>query len=181
VQVRHVAGGDRRPVRGARPSGIPVRERPAEVLRAAPGAEDCDKQSEATIDCMRKPLAVAATALTAAVIVPAATPARPLTTTPGVIYVLKVTVDDKGIHIPKDKFTKNGITRYPRGAQIRYEFTNKGSKPYAAFVWGADTVVMKPHGGHASLFINWNYRGTFHYYRELHGKRIKPIGTIIIF
>ncbi len=106
---------------------------------------------------------------------------RPITTTPGVVYVLKVPVDDKGIHIPIDSFTKNGVTRYPRGGLIRYEFTNVGSKPYAVFVWGADTTVMKPHGGKATLFLNWSYRGTFHYYREYHGHAIQPIGTIIIF
>lgn len=124
---------------------------------------------------------MAATALTAAVVVPAATPARPLTSTPGQIYVVKTVVDNKGIHIPRDRFTRHGITRYPRGAEIRYEFVNKGSKPYAVFMWGADTIVMKPHGGHAAMFVNWNYRGSYHYYREFHGRRIKPVGTIIIF
>jgi hypothetical protein len=102
------------------------------------------------------------------------------TTTPGVIYVLKVPVDDKGIHIPKDRFTRNGITRYPRGAEIRYEFTNKGTKPYAVTVWASETLVIKP-GGHAALFINWQYRGDYHYFRSLRGKRIAPIGTVIIF
>lgn len=130
---------------------------------------------------MRNAPALAAAVIAAAAVVPAAAPARPATTTPGVIYVLKVTVDDKGIHIPKDKFTRNGITRYPRGAQIRYEFTNKGSKPYGVFMWAADTVVMKPHGGKASMFVNWQYRGTYHYWRILHRKQIKPVGTIIIF
>lgn len=130
---------------------------------------------------MRKLLALAAASLAAAAVVPAATPARPLTTTPGVVYVLKTPVDDTGIHFPKDKYTRHGITRYPRGAEIRYEFTNKGSKPYAAFVWATDTVAMKPHGGHATMFVNYQYRGTYHYYRVLHGKRIAPVGTIIIF
>jgi hypothetical protein len=131
---------------------------------------------------MKKAFAFSAVALVAATVaVPAATPARPLTTTPGVVYVLKTIVDDKGIHVPKDKFTRNGITRYPRGAEIRYEFTNKGSKPYAVHVWGAETLVMKAHGGHAAMLVNWQYRGEYHYWRILHGHRIKPAGTIIIF
>jgi hypothetical protein len=130
---------------------------------------------------MRNAFAVTGAALVAATVVPAATPARPQTTTPGVIYVLKTLVDDKGVHMPKDKYTKNGITRYPRGAEIRYEFTNKGSKPYAVHVWGADTVVMKANGGHATMFINWQYRGDYHYWRILRGHRISPVGTIIIF
>jgi hypothetical protein len=120
-------------------------------------------------------------ALAAAVVAPAAAPARPQTTKPGVIYVLKIPVDDKGIHIPKDQFTRNGITRYPRGALIRYEFTNKGTKPYAVHMWAADTIVMKAHGGHATMLVNWQYRGDYHYWRILRGHRIAPIGTVIIF
>lgn len=131
---------------------------------------------------MRKLTVTAAALAAAAAVVPAAaTPARPQTTTPGVIYVLKTAVDDTGIHFPKDKYTKNGITRYPRGAQIRYEFTNKSSKPLAVYVWGAETLVMKPHGGHATIFINWAYRGDYHYWRIYRGHRIAPVGTIVIF
>jgi len=61
----------------------------------------------------KKPL-IAATVCVAAIALPAAVMARPQTTTPGVVYVVKTPVDDKGIHIPKDQFTRNGITRYPR-------------------------------------------------------------------
>jgi hypothetical protein len=120
-------------------------------------------------------------AIAAALVAPAATPARPQTTKPGVIYVLKVPVDDKGVHIPKDQFTRNGVTRYPRGALIRYEFLNKGTKPYAVHMWGADTVVMKPKVGHATMLVNWQYRGDYHYWRILHGRRVPPVGTVIIF
>lgn len=130
---------------------------------------------------MRNAIAVTAAFVAAAAVVPAATPARPLTTTPGVIYVLKTPVDDKGIHVPKDQFTKNGITRYPRGAVIRYEFVNKGTKPYAVHMWGADTIVMKAHGGRATMLVNWQYRGDYHYWRIYRGHRLNPVGTVIIF
>jgi len=129
---------------------------------------------------MRNAIAVTAAFVAAAAVVPAATPARPQTTTPGVIYKLKVPVDDKGIHVPKDQFTKNGVTRYPRGALIQYQFTNKGTKPYAVHVWAHDSVVMKP-GGHAVVFINWQYRGDYSYWRIYRGHQLKPIGRIIIF
>src|ERR1700688_223583 len=92
---------------------------------------------------MKSMLAVSV-ALVAAIAVPAAVHARPQTTTPGVIYVIKTPVDDKGIHIPKDKFTRNGVSRYPRGALIRYEFINKGTKPYAVRIWATETVVIRP-------------------------------------
>jgi len=40
--------------------------------------------------------------------------------------------------------------------------------------------VIKP-GGHATVFINWQYRGTYKYWRIYRGHRINPVGTIIIF
>jgi hypothetical protein len=129
---------------------------------------------------MRKTLSIAATALTAAAIVPAATQAHQLTTVPGQVYVLKTVVDETGIHIPKDAFTRNGVTRYPRGALIRYEFVNKGKRAYSVHIWFFKSAQMKP-GGHASQFVNWNYRGTFHYARMVGGKQVKPLGTIVVF
>jgi hypothetical protein len=128
----------------------------------------------------RIPISLAISACIAVVAFPAAVSARPSTTTPGVIYVIKTPVDDKGVHIPKDKFTRNGITRYPRGALIRYEFTNKGTKPYAVRMWAEETVVIKP-GRKAQMLVNWAYRGDYTYARVLKGHQIRPIGKVIIF
>jgi hypothetical protein len=128
---------------------------------------------------MKSMLAVSV-ALVAGVAVPAAVHARPQTTTPGVIYVVKTPVDDKGIHIPKDQFTRNGVTRYPRGALIRYEFINKGTKPYAVHIWATRTVVIKP-GRMEVRLVNWAYRGEYTYARVYKGHQISPIGKIIIF
>jgi hypothetical protein len=128
---------------------------------------------------MKSMLAVTV-ALAAAIAVPAAVPAQPQTTKPGVIYVVKTRVDDKGIHIPKDQFTRNGVTRYPRGALIRYEFINKGTKPYAVRIWATQTVIIKP-GRQTVRLVNWAYRGDYTYARIYKGHQISPIGTIIIF
>jgi hypothetical protein len=129
---------------------------------------------------MTQRFALTLAAATAGLLVPAAATARPLTTTPGVIYVVKTPVDEKGIHIPKDKYTRNGVTRYPRGAIIRYEFTNRGKRPYAVRMWGADSVVMKV-GGHASLLVNWQYRGDYTYARVYKGHQLAPVGKVVIF
>lgn len=129
---------------------------------------------------MKPSLALAAAAVAAGALVPTAATARPQTTEPGVIYVVKTPVDEKGIHIPKDQFTRNGVTRYPRGALIRYEFTNKGKRPYAVRMWGQDTVVMKV-GGHATMLVNWQYRGTYTYARVYKGHQLAPVRRIIIF
>jgi hypothetical protein len=128
---------------------------------------------------MKTSLAVSV-ALVAAIAVPAAVQARPQTTTPGVIYVIKTPVDDEGIHIPKDKFTRNGVTRYPRGALIRYEFINKGTKPYAVRMRGTTTTAIKP-GRMEIRLVNWAYRGEYTYARIYKGHQISPIGKIVIF
>jgi hypothetical protein len=148
-------------------------------LRAATNeSEDCEGRED-TMSDMKTSLAVSV-ALVAAIAVPAAVHARPQTTTPGVIYVIKTPVDDKGIHIPKDKFTRNGVTRYPRGALIRYEFINKGTKPYAVRMWGTTTTAIKP-GRMEIRLVNWAYRGEYTYARIYKGHQISPIGKIVIF
>jgi hypothetical protein len=132
------------------------------------------------MNAMKKRIALTAAVAAAGTLLPVAATARPDTTTPGVIYVVKTPVDEKGIHIPKDQFTRNGVTRYPRGALIRYEFINKGKRAYAVRMWGADSTVMKV-GGKTPLLVNWQYRGTYTYARLYKGHQIKPIGKVIIF
>ena len=102
---------------------------------------------------------------------------------PPPLLIRPVLVDDAGVHMPKDQFTRRGVPRYPKGTQIRYEFKNVGSKPYAVFLWGADTTVMRPHGGRASMLVNytWAQPGTYLYYRTYRGRKIAPVGRIIVF
>jgi hypothetical protein len=104
------------------------------------------------------------------------------TTTPGVVYVVKVTLTDKSIVIPKDKFSLHSpYPRYPRGAEIRYSITNKGTRPYSLKMWGSTTTVMKAHGGHDSILLNWWERGQFPYTTLYRGKPAGPHGFVTIF
>jgi hypothetical protein len=128
---------------------------------------------------VKTPYAITVAAFAAVAIAPVAISARPQTTKPGVVYVVKAMVDNKGVHIPNGRYTKNGVSRYPRGVVIRYEFANKGTRPYEVHMWTASTHVMKP-GGHASVLVNWSYRGTYHYWRVWRSRRLTPIGTVII-
>jgi hypothetical protein len=121
-----------------------------------------------------------AAACVAAVAVPLAA-ASPETTTPGQLYVVKVTVTDKTISIPKDQFTRNGVTRYPRGALIRYVVTNLGTRSYAFEIWGASTGPIRPRG-HNTVLVAWNRRGTFIYRTLIAGGRpAGPKGIVQIF
>ena len=103
------------------------------------------------------------------------------TTVPGQVYAIKVTITDKAITIQKDKFSLHSpYPRYPRGALIRYEITNKGTKAYALKIWQTTTVAIKP-GGHDSVLLNWAFRGAFVYETLSKGKPAGPRGHVTIF
>jgi hypothetical protein len=111
--------------------------------------------------------------------------ARPQTTTPGIIYVIKTTVTDTRVLLARDRFntprlTAHGTYRYPRGAQLRFAITNRGTRPYALKMWETTSRVMKPRGRDA-IFINWLFRGTYRYVVLYRGKPVGPKGSIIIF
>lgn len=103
------------------------------------------------------------------------------TTVPGQVYPIKVTITNKAITVQRDKFSlHSAYPRYPRGALIRYEITNKGTKAYAFKIWQTTTAVIKP-GGHDSVLLNWGFRGTFVYESLYKGKPAGPHGHVTIF
>jgi hypothetical protein len=123
--------------------------------------------------------------LTAALLVAAAISgpgaASSRTTTPGVVYVVPVTLTNTSIVIPKDKFSIGKYPRYPRGALIRYSITNHGSRAYIFKIWASTTAKLRPHGGHDTLLLNWSYRGRFVYETFYRGKPAGPRGYVTIF
>ncbi len=103
------------------------------------------------------------------------------TTVPGVVYVVPLTMTDKTLVIPKDKFSRGlKYARYPRGAAIRYKVINKGSRPYSLRIWDVTTPPIRP-GRFDTVLVNWNYRGTYNYASLYHGKPLGPHGRIKIF
>lgn len=123
---------------------------------------------------------LAAAALAAAV--GASASAAPATTVPGVVYVDKVTVTDNSIVIGKNKFSLHSkYPRYPRGAIIRYAITNAGTRLYEFKIWDRTSTVLKPHGGHATVLINWNYRGRFSYETLFRSRPAGPRGYVTIY
>ena len=96
--------------------------------------------------------------------------AAPQTTTPGQVYPVKTILTPKGVKIAKDKFTRHGNARYPRGAVIRYMITNRTTRRLVVQIWTVKTKPIAP-GGHDSVLVNWNYRGRY-VYRQLAGKRV---------
>jgi hypothetical protein len=133
------------------------------------------------LDDRTKPLAatLAAAGALAMMSAPAAF-ARPATTTPGVVYTIKVVLTDTSISIGHDRFSLNGMPRYPRAAVIHYAIVNKGTRPYVFQIWDVHTSVIRP-GKHTSILVNWNYRGLFKYATLYHDKPAGPKGQVIIF
>lgn len=103
------------------------------------------------------------------------------TTVPGVVYVIKLTVTDKTVTLPPDKFSKGlKYARYPRGAVIRYKVMNKGTRAYSVKIWDVVTPPIRP-GHFDTVLVNWNYRGSYSYASLYHGKPVGPHGRIKIF
>jgi hypothetical protein len=79
------------------------------------------------------------------------------TTAPGVLNKVRITLTNKAIDIPRDQFVKsNGITRYPRGANIEFTLVNEGSAPVSVrilalskvkYVIGKQTLAFNASAG----------------------------------
>jgi hypothetical protein len=128
---------------------------------------------------MKRPLVVSVLAALMLAAVPSAL-ARTETTTPGVVYTIKVILTNTSISIAKDRFTRDGVTYYPRGAVIHFAIVNQGTRSYALKMWDETTVPIKPKG-QGSMLINWNYRGVFFYSTQFQGRAAGPKGHIVIY
>jgi hypothetical protein len=106
--------------------------------------------------------------------------ARPETTTPGVVYTIGVVLSDASITVGRDRFTRDGEPTYPRGAVIHYEISNGGTRPYGFRIWDRVLAPIRP-GGHRSLLINWNYRGSFGFWTLFRNRPAGPKGEVIVF
>jgi hypothetical protein len=106
--------------------------------------------------------------------------AKPMTTEPGVIYKVKVTMKGTTVHIAPDRFTRNGKPRYPRGAIIQYVITNKTDETKSLQIWSSRSAPIKPGQSKVVLML-WIYRGRFAYYMLSHKKKFGEKGVVTIF
>jgi len=122
----------------------------------------------------------ALTACVFAVTSPSVAPAARTTTEPGVIYKVKVTLKGQTVTVARDKFTRNGKPRYPRGAVIQYVITNKTKTTKALQIWSSRSAPIRP-GAHKIVLMLWIYRGRFAYYMLSGGKKFGEKGVVTIF
>jgi hypothetical protein len=115
-----------------------------------------------------------------AAVSPSAAPAKRMTTEPGVIYKVPVTLEGTTVTIAKDQFWRNGKSRWPRGAVIQFVITNKTDSTKALQIWSSRSAPIQPGKSKVVLML-WIYRGNFAYYMLSHGKKFGEKGRVTIF
>jgi hypothetical protein len=95
------------------------------------------------------------------------------TTAPGILHVSKLVLTDRAILIRGDRFmTPAGIPRYPRGTDVRYDVSNRGTRPLALNILGSTTGRLRP-GARTTILVYWARRGKFAFRATPNGPRIR--------
>ena len=138
---------------------------------------------------------LAAVVLLASLVLAAPGFARSTTTAPGLVYHLPVVLTNSSITIKRDRDTlQNGLHTFPRGAIIRFDFRNEGTKTL-----GAKLVLLSQHvftkfetkrtelavkamapQGTGHLLANFYFRGTFKLELTVNG-HAGPSARIVVY
>ena len=95
------------------------------------------------------------------------------TTQPGTIYVVKLVVTDDTVAFRGDTFmTTSSIPHYPRGADVRYDVRNRGTRPFSLNILGSTTGLVRP-GRERSILVHWSTRGKFVFRPQPNGPKIR--------
>ena len=95
------------------------------------------------------------------------------TTQPGNLYVVKLVITDNTVEFRGDKFLTKALTpHYPRGADVRYEVRNRGTRAFSLNILGSVTGLVRP-GRERSILVYWSHRGRFVFRPRPTGPRIR--------
>jgi hypothetical protein len=119
---------------------------------------------------------IAAGAVAVAALALGGTQLAAATTQPGKIYVSSMVIRDDAISVRIRRRTWADNLRYPRGAEVRYEVVNRGTRRFSLDVLGSTTGVIVP-GNRATILVGWNRRGTFRFRAAPHGGRFQVTVT----
>jgi hypothetical protein len=123
---------------------------------------------------VRTRLAVAAAALSAAATVLGAVVSARATTVPGKVYVSPLVIYDKAVKVRIRHNTWRDTIRYLRGAEVRYEVVNRGTRAYSLDILGSVTGRIEP-GRHATILVYWGRRGSFVFRAAPRGARLRVV------
>ncbi|MFL5925848.1 MAG: hypothetical protein ACJ77E_02820 [Gaiellaceae bacterium] len=93
------------------------------------------------------------------------------TTAPGVVSVSKLVITDHAVMIRIRRNTWASVVRYPRGAEVRYDVSNRGRRAYSLDILGSVTGRLAP-GRQTTMLVSWTHRGKFVFRALPNGARI---------
>jgi hypothetical protein len=122
---------------------------------------------------MRAWFAVAAGRAAATACLGAARSAR-ATTVPGRLYISDLVITDNSVkvHVRRDLWAET--LHYQRGAEVRYEVLNRGSRAFGLNILGSTTGMLRP-GRRTSILVYWGRRGSFVFRASPRGGRLRVV------
>ena len=122
---------------------------------------------------MRPPALLICLAAAAAIVGGVASGGARATTQPGTLYVVRLVITDHAVAFRGDKFmTRSSIPHYPRGADVRYDVRNRGTRPFSLNILGSTTGIVRP-GKERSILVYWSTRGKFVFRPRPNGPAIR--------
>ena len=100
-----------------------------------------------------------------------------VTTAPGQVYLVAVSLTNQGISLRHEKNLHGHTLVYQRGGAVQYDVVNRGTKPYVFLIGEQQTRVIPP-GRTATMEVTWYNRGSFSYKQLYHGKPVGPVGAV---
>jgi hypothetical protein len=88
--------------------------------------------------------------------------------------VSPLVIRDDAVMVRIRRHTWADTLRYRRGAEVRYEVTNGGTRPFNLNILGSTTGLLRP-GGRTSMLVAWNHRGRFVFRATPRGARLHVI------
>jgi hypothetical protein len=96
------------------------------------------------------------------------------TTVPGRLYISSLRITDSTIAVHIRRHVWASTIRYRRGAEVRYEVVNNGTRAYSLDILGSLTGRLRP-GNRTSILVYWGRRGSFVFRAAPRGARLKVI------
>jgi hypothetical protein len=93
------------------------------------------------------------------------------TTAPGVVSVSKLVITDRSVMVRVRRNTWSSVVHYRRGAEVRYDVSNHGTRAYSLDILGSVTGRLAPRR-QTTMLVFWSHRGRFVFRALPKGARI---------
>jgi hypothetical protein len=96
------------------------------------------------------------------------------TTSPGVLSVSRLVIRNDAIRVRIRPNRWSSTLHYLRGAEVRYEVANRGTRAFGLDILGSTTGILAP-GRRTSILVFWGRRGTFVFRAAPRGARLRVV------